>query len=322
MVEMVELGDVNELTRMVDRLCGVGDWDGLVELRDRCRAALERGKQLWPVAALAEYRTALEAPGEWAGPMLRPGTGRFALGPLSEVAASTHRWDELAPHAPVGPVAAMTAHERVIRGEDLSGRHGIDPAVLDLPLVLQPWEPDYPVAEYGAEEARFPSPPLPSLTPQPLRAHVDVIEDRRTCDALVELAGAWTTESNGRARAVATAGDARAAVAALGVRTLLMAELSTFDALAHLAWTGASGGAHGRRRGMSAGRFAAWWVLAAVSGLLDYWPVPADELGRAAGDIRWYAWDAGEQTTGWSLRLAVEDPAEGLAWAVSATDTA
>ena len=46
MAEMVELGDLDELTRMVDRLCGVGDWDGLVELRDRCRAALERGKQL------------------------------------------------------------------------------------------------------------------------------------------------------------------------------------------------------------------------------------------------------------------------------------
>lgn len=101
-----------------------------------------------------------------------------------------------------------------------------------------------------------------------------------------------------------------------------MAEVSPADALAHLAWTGASGGAHGRRRGLSVGRFAAWWTLAALSGLLHHWPVPAEELGRAASEIRWYAWDGGEPVTGWSLRLAAEDPAENLAWAVNATDAA
>ena len=71
---------------------------------------------------------------------------------------------------------------------------------------------------------------------------------------------------------------------------------------------------------MAPGRFAAWWAAAAISGLLDQWPVPPDELGDAAGDLRWYRWDAAEPATGWSLRLAVEDPAEGLAWALAATD--
>lgn len=318
--ELVELGDLDELTRMIDRLCGAGDWDGLVELRDRCRAALQRGRQLWPAADLAEYRAALQAPGAWAGPMLRTGTGRFALGPLSEVAASTHRWDELAPHAPAGPVATMCAHERVVRGEDLRDRDGIDPTVLDLPLALQPWEPAYPLAEYEPDSAHFPSLPLPPLRPRSVSAATGVIEDRETCDALVELAVAWTTESNGRAQAVAVAGDAGAAVAALGPRTVRIAEVSPADALARLAWTGASGGAHGRRRGMSAGRFAAWWALAAMSGLLECWPVPAADLGRAAAEIRWYVWDVGEPMTGWSLRLAAEDPDEGTAWAVSAGD--
>ena len=51
---LVELGDLDELTRLIDRLGSAGDWDGLVHLRDRCRAALERGKQLWPAASLAE----------------------------------------------------------------------------------------------------------------------------------------------------------------------------------------------------------------------------------------------------------------------------
>ena len=42
----------------------------------------------------------------------------------------------------------------------------------------------------------------------------------------------------------------------------------------------------------------------------------------AIGELRWYWWDAGEPDTGWTLRLAVEDPLDGLAWAVSATDAA
>jgi len=106
LIRLIELGDLDELTRLIDRLGAAGDWDGLVDLRDRCRAALERGKQLWPAASLAEYRLALEAPGPWAASVLVPGAGRFALGPLSEVAASSHTWAELAPHVPPGPLAA------------------------------------------------------------------------------------------------------------------------------------------------------------------------------------------------------------------------
>ena len=318
--ELVELGDLDELTRMVDRLCRAQDWDGLLELRDRCRAALQRGKQLWPVAAHAEYRTALQAPAPWAAHVLEPGAGRFALGPLTEVAASTHTWAELGPHVTPGPLAALTAHERVVRGEDLRGGRHPDTAVLDLPLSLQPWEPIYPVAEYHPEEAHFPSPSLPSLRPVRLPSSVEPVDDRQSCDALVELAAAWATESNGRVEAVAVRGDGPAAVAALGPRSARMAEISVADALAHLAWAGANGGAHGRRRGMAAGRFGAWWALASIGDLLDHWPVPADELAEVSSSLRWYAWDAGEPLTGWSLRLVAEDPYDKLAWAVSATD--
>ena len=55
---LVELGELDELVRHVDRLVDAEEWDGLVDLRRRCRAALERGKQLWPAASLAEYRLA------------------------------------------------------------------------------------------------------------------------------------------------------------------------------------------------------------------------------------------------------------------------
>ena len=44
------------------------------------------------------------------------------------------------------------------------------------------------------------------------------------------------------------------------------------------------------------------------------------ELGQVAAELRWFAWDAYEPVFGWQLRLAVWDPAEGLAWAIAATD--
>lgn len=311
------LDDIDELTREVDRLCDQRDWDELLRLRDLCVAALQRGKQLWGVAAHAEYRLALEAPAPWAAQMLVPGTGRFALGPLSEVAASTHTWAELAPHAPGGPVAALAAHERVLRGEDLRGVD-VEP-VLDVPLALQPWEPAYPVAEYHPDKADFPTPPTPSnwdAKRSPGRPFRQPEAER----ALVDIAATWLTESNGRAEAVTVEGEAAAAVAALGPPTVRVAPIEPADALAHIAWTAASGGAHGRRRGMAAGRFTAWWTVAALTDSLDDWPLAPDEVGELAGELRWYLWDAAEPVTGWSLRLAVEDPETGRAYALSATD--
>ena len=319
--ELVELGDLDELTRHVDRLVSARDWDGIVDLRDRCRRALERGKQLWPVAAHCEYRLALDAPAEWAATVLEPGAGQFALGPLPEVAASTHEWAELAPHLPAGPMAAICAHERVVRGEDLQGDPRIDPLVLDLPLVLQPWEPEYPVARYRSDRAEFGDVPAPPMRHLELltTSRIRVADDTQGVTALTDLAAAWVTQSNGTARAVCVQGGAMAALSALDVEAALFAEVPAGHALALMAWTAASGGAHGRRRGMASGRFSAWWALAALGGVLDDWPVPPEELGEIASELRWWRWDV-PGSRGWSLRLAVEDPDERLAWAVEATD--
>jgi hypothetical protein len=106
----VERGDPDELLRVIDGLCEARDWDGLVDLKDRCLHAVERGKQLWGVAEHVDYRLALEAPGPWAGAVIVEGAGRFTLGPLPEVAASTHTWAELDPHIPEGPLRSVTAH--------------------------------------------------------------------------------------------------------------------------------------------------------------------------------------------------------------------
>ena len=127
--DLVEAAEANPLLRRVDALCEARSWDALVELARRCREAYERGKQLWPIAEHIDYRLALEAPPAHAASVLTPAAGRFAFGPLTEVAASTHTFDELQPHLPSPQVAGVVAAERVLRGEVLTGRPEAHPEV-------------------------------------------------------------------------------------------------------------------------------------------------------------------------------------------------
>jgi hypothetical protein len=316
---LFESGDpeLDDLLREVERKCIAGDWDGLIALRARARSSHERGRQHWPAAEYAEYRIALEAPGEFAAQVLIEGAGRFALGPLTEVAASTHTWDELAPHLDAGPLSAITAHERVIRGQDLSRDRRVDAGVLPVPLVLEDWESSYAVATYHADKADFPAPAMPSLEPielppTPFEHTTDVDEAL----ALRGLAATWIEESNGQADAVAVRGTALQAIAALGTATARIGLVKPGDAFAWMAWTGASGGASGRRRGMAWGRHLAWECTAILL------QVDMEDVGAHVDELAWFLWDSSSPTLGWSLQLAVEDPTNGYAWAVCATDQA
>ena len=80
-----------------------------------------------------------------------------------------------------------------------------------------------------------------------------------------------------------------------------------------MAWTGASGGA-GTAAGHGLGPLLAWEC---ASILLQ---VDIEDVGAHVAELAWFAWDAFEPQTGWSLRLAIEDPAKACAWAVAATD--
>jgi len=301
--ELIAGNDLDELIREVDRRTDARDWDGLVRLRDRCRAALDRGFQLWPASSLAEYRLALCAPAPFAAAVLAEGAGRFALGPLPEVAASTHTWDELAPYLTPSPTAGIVAHERVARGDDLRDADVPFSDVFDLPLVVADWEPEWPLAEYRDNELHEPRPDLPALAPVSLPARSEPIPSGETGHALVAVVEPWVTQSNGTVDVVAVRGDALDALAALGLREARVAELTTADALAQLGWAGASGGAHGRRRGTAAGRDLALSVYREL-----------------ANTTRWFVFDDGAPPTGWHLALAVEDPDQKTAWAINARD--
>ncbi|HSM02530.1 MAG TPA: hypothetical protein VK960_08865 [Acidimicrobiia bacterium] len=317
--EAVESGDLDRLVRLVDGLCASRDWDGVVELRDRCRHALERGLQLWPAAEFAEYRMALEAPPEYAGPVVVEGAGRFALGPLWEVAASTHGWSELAEHLSPGPARALLAHERVMRGEDLSEDPSIDRNVLDLPLRLMDWEPRYGLAEYRSNEADFPTPDRPRLRTLDATNAGERIDDPESLEALLALASVWAEQSNGEVAAVAVEGPAESAIAAVDDGPVIGAEISASQAIAAMAWTGASGGAYGRRRGSPMGRFGAWWAAASLAGV--EWPPDPDGLAAEAAALRWLVWEPAESAPGWSGCIAAESAGEGIAWALLAIDS-
>jgi hypothetical protein len=321
--QLVHRADLDGLVRMIDDRTSARDWAGLLRVRDRARYAVETGRQLWPAATLAEYRLALAADPEFVAAVLDESdglSGRFTIGPLTEVAAQRHSWDDLAPMLDLGPRAAFVAHERVLRGEVVTA---IDlPPVLDLPLRLESWEPEYAMATYTDAGAEFPMPALPD-------DWVDVVPvggaewlDDDVSVAVRQLVEPWLTSSNGQLDVVCVDGGPAEALGALGVRRARWCRLDPATALAWIAWAGASGGAHGRRRGAASGRFGAWWVLAALGDLLDRWPVPPDELGALAAELRWYRWDAYEPALGWTLQLAVEDPAEHVAWAFLARDAA
>src|SRR2546421_11820164 len=110
--DLVEAAETNPLLRRVDALCDARAWDDLVELARRCREAYERGKQLWPIAEHIDYRLALEASPRYAAGVLTPTAGRFALGPLTEVAASTHPFDGLVAYLPSPQAAGVGAAAR------------------------------------------------------------------------------------------------------------------------------------------------------------------------------------------------------------------
>jgi hypothetical protein len=317
-LDLVEAGDLNELLRAVDGLCAARSWDELLDLAERCEEAVERGKQLWPIAEHIDYRIALEAPGDYAGGVLHPGIGRFSLGPLTEVAASTHTWSELAPHIETPQAAAYVAQERVLRGEVLETDARAHREILELPLRLWDWEPAYALATYGPSYVEIAEPESASGPFRVFEAtDAPVIDDPELVDALLDLVRPWVTESEGVAEAVVVEGTAEQAAGALTPR-LLIAPLEPPAALRRLAWAASSGGAHGTRRGAAYGRFSAWYLTALLTGL--EWPPDAAELGALLDRLRWYELEEPAAEPGWALRLAVEHPHDEWAAAIYAHD--
>jgi Family of unknown function (DUF6183) len=306
--------------RTIDELCSSRDWDGLLRLRDETRAHVGRPSFV-SVAALCEYRLALLAPARLAASVVNDNTGFATVGPLAEVLAQQHAWADVAPFLLDRRVAASVAHERVIRGDDLRSTADTARSVLDMPMILQPWESSYAAALYQSDQAEFPQPTPPRFSPvSRLPRPGEAIGDPHVVDAFKDLVRPWTTQSNGKINVVTAEGDHLNAIASLGVSHARLAEVSFEQALAWMVWAGASGGAAGDRRGNAIGRFYAWHCVAALAGVSEDWPIDPVEMGEIGEGLHWYLWDVDDRGVDWQLRLAVYDDVEELGLAISATD--
>src|SRR5690606_32453128 len=205
------------------------------------------------------------------------------------------------------------------RSSDLRGDL-VEDEIPDLPGSLMAWEPAYPIATYKPDKVETPPPGLPEIGPTDLPEQAGTVDDLDSEAALADLVAPWTAESNGRSQVATVEGDAPAAIRALGLPRGRTGQLDPGGALAWMAWASASGGAHGRRRGAAAGRYGAWWTVATLADV--EWPPNPTDIGEAVSRMSWFWFDDGAPGTGWELRLAVEDPVTGLAWAISAVDAA
>ena len=206
--DLVELGDLDELIRQVDRLCDGRDWHGLVDLRDRCRRALERGKQLWPRRGQRRVPPRPRSAGRWAGPMIVPGVRRFAVGPAA-------RGRRVHPHLGRAPTAPP-AHAVSPRSPPTSGwcgartspRHRVSTAgSSSCRSVCSRGSPPTRSPTYDGRRANVADVTRPKLEPVDFRPASAGSTTAEACRALVDLVTPWTTQSNGRAEAVAVAGD-------------------------------------------------------------------------------------------------------------------
>ncbi|MEY4361371.1 MAG: hypothetical protein RL391_677 [Actinomycetota bacterium] len=306
---LIAVADLDNLVRLVDTRTSNRDWDGLFRLRERARSAVLTGRQLWPAATLAEHRLALYADPTWACRVLDEESGRFAIGPLTEVIAQNHPWSDLSPHLPHGPRRAFIAYERAIVGDRID--ESID-EVLDIPVQPADWEPPYVRTRYHDFGIENPS-PLDGVDLDwrdiAEASDFEPIDDPWVERALHSLIEPWKTSSNGRAESTVVAGTVDDALHALGTARGRLAPIEPDLAMAWLAWCGASGGAHGRRRGAATGRFGAWWMLAAIGGLTDDWDELrdsgdlSDEIGSILVNTQWWCFDDGDRSAAYQLSL-------------------
>ncbi|MEY3054853.1 MAG: hypothetical protein RL550_1376, partial [Actinomycetota bacterium] len=209
---LVARADLDGLIRLIDARCESRDWLGLWRVRQRSRAALETGRQVWPAATLAEHRLALLADADYASRVVDEEAGRFSIGPLTEVIAQNHTWSELRGSLPDGPRRSFVAYERALRGDTIDD--DVFP-VLDVPMSTCDWEPAYTLPRYHDVGVECPSPAdtwrhnWDTITTS---GGADEIDDPWVEQAFRSLVETWTSSSNGRTDFAVVDGDARAAL--------------------------------------------------------------------------------------------------------------
>ncbi|WP_431681647.1 hypothetical protein [Kitasatospora sp. KL5] len=298
--------------RRLGELAAAGRWPELLGLFRRLRGTSPRAAG--PVGHLIAYGAPPEVAARLfdgdAGPGTAAGEHDCDAGPLWEVLAARHSWRRLAPLLEPAPVRRLAAHTRALLGDDLAGCAEADPE--GVPLVLQPWEEagweaSCRVREYlprgGARRALLALPASrEDLGPLDLPFSGSEVHGQDATRLLAGLAP-WL-------QAVCVRGTAPDAAARLAPGRSAFAGHLPFAA-AYPALVQAASGLPAL--GSAHGRLAVWRLLTAMTGARR--PAPA-EVDALVGRLRCLTW-ADPRDELWHLHLALEDPATGLAWAVT-----
>src|SRR4029078_837045 len=110
----------------------------------------------------------------------------------TEVVAENHQFSDLRSALPDGPRGGFIAHECALRGQAVSSKLS-NP--LDIPFELQPWEPQYCLANYSDDGVSAPAPHLPAVSEcEPMPSHGgEVIDDPEVALAVRQLIEPWIT---------------------------------------------------------------------------------------------------------------------------------
>jgi hypothetical protein len=248
---------------------------------------------------------------------LYPGEETGFPGPLWEVVAQ-RPWHDLAPHLTHPRVRELVAQTRVLHGEDLRGV-----VASEVPLLLEPWEaaewdPESDIPEYNATGSAgshiwcFPHwliENLPGGVPLP-PASADPIEH----PAVAVLENLNEPHKPIRAYAFRTTAWEAAATIAADRDTCRAAEVSFAQAYPHLVHlaTGFGPYAVAEEGGQALGRLAVWRALSLMAG--------GDQVTAFVERLRCVAWRRPAEQMCF-LNLAMEDPVQGLTWALTASAT-
>ena len=244
----IHRADLDGLVRLVDALTAIARLGRAAArcataARPRSRPAASCGRRRrWPSTA---WRWGA---GRVGGRVLDEDAGRFTIGPLTEVVAAaphvrragrtSRRWAAARLRRP-----RARAPRRTGRGRLSGGSRARHPAAAPAVGAGLPRWPTYTRRRRDGTGASAPVPTTPGRRPS---ARPPVADDPEVAARRASAARAVDRVVQRPCRVAAVEGDADAAVAALGVRRRTAARSTPTEALAWLAWAGASGGAHGR----------------------------------------------------------------------------
>ena len=276
--QLIEASDLDGLVAAIGRMVAAGDWE--VSTTSWCAAT-----RRWSAASRCGVPVCTPNTG-WRS--MPPPTGRRPCSTSAPAGSprTTVGGGGVDAHLGGAEPAHHLAHHRLVGGAGACAPRRADPRAGGRPqgrgALTAAVGAGVSAGDVSGRRGRRPRPDLGGMDWVELDGLGDVVGDRDTCDALLDVVRPWLDESSGRGEAVAVAGDARQAIRALGPHRvrLVDVDLGTGDAADDV-----GRGERGRLRSATwdpGGEGGGVVGVGNVLGFKGEWPVEADRLGEEA----------------------------------------